>query len=301
MVIMDDNYTIWPPNTIFESNRMLREDLEKVGLELQPSKSKCYIAEDYRNKEWERLWGDIPNKEIVDEEGDIHYGISICNIPLGADKYIKNYLRGKKSKISAGFDIITNTLDPGQYPHPEIPIRQMLWILILACLQFQGDYWLRHIDPRLTEEFSASIDEDIYGVVEKAFGIRINSFSDIARERMRLPIRNKGCGLREAVGRRHAQYVGAVAQCVPQLIYRLDKEGNTVPGRLNIGRIINYLGEGSFNCPVNSPREHMLERDNQPRSIASAIRDTWTHLTTTFHDIRTPTQTANEKSYLLMQ
>ena len=45
----------------------------------------------------------------------------------------------------------------------------------------------------------------------------------------------------------------------------------------------------------------MLERDNQPRSIALAIRDTWTHLTTTLHDIRTPTQTAKEKSYLLMQ
>ena len=57
-----------------------------------------------------------------------------------------SYLRGKKSKISAGFNIITNTLDLGQYPHPEIPIRQMLWILTLACLQFQGDYWLRHID-----------------------------------------------------------------------------------------------------------------------------------------------------------
>ena len=177
----------------------------------------------------------------------------------------------------------------------------MLLILTLACLQFQGDYWLRNIDPRLTEEFAASIDEDIYRVVEKAFGIRINSFSDITRKRMRLPIRNKGCGLREAVDRRHAQYIGAVAQCEPHLIDRLDKEGNTVPVRLNIDGIINYIGEGSFNCPVNSPWEHMLERDKQPRSFASAIRDTWTHLTTTFHDIRTPTQTANEKSYLLMQ
>ena len=45
----------------------------------------------------------------------------------------------------------------------------------------------------------------------------------------------------------------------------------------------------------------MLEWDNQPCSISLAIRDTWTHLTTTFHDIRTPTQTANKKSYLLMQ
>jgi hypothetical protein len=45
----------------------------------------------------------------------------------------------------------------------------------------------------------------------------------------------------------------------------------------------------------------MLENDNRPHSIASAIRYTWTHLTTTFHDIRTPTQTASKKSLLLMQ
>jgi hypothetical protein len=77
----------------------------------------------------------------------------------------------------------------------------MLWILTLACLQFQGDYWLRHIDPRLTEEFAGGLDEDIYGVVAKAFGIKINSFLDITQERMRLPICNKRCGLREAVDR----------------------------------------------------------------------------------------------------
>ena len=177
----------------------------------------------------------------------------------------------------------------------------MQWILTLACLQFQGDYWLRHIDPSLTKEFALGIDYGIYLLVEKAFGIRIASFSDIARERMRLPLRNKGCGLREAEDRRHAQFIGAVAQCVPQLIDRLDKEGNIVPGRLNTESVIEYLGEGSFNCPITNPWEHMLGRDNQPRGVASAIRETWSHLTTTFQNIRIPTQTDQERSYLLTQ
>ncbi len=52
MAIMDDNYTIGPPSIIFESSRILKEDLAMVGLELQPSKSKCFIAEEYRNDEW---------------------------------------------------------------------------------------------------------------------------------------------------------------------------------------------------------------------------------------------------------
>ena len=51
------------------------------------------------------------------------------------------------------------------------------------------------------------INEGIYQLVEKAFGIRIASFLDMATEQMRLlPLRNKGCGLREAEDRQYAQY-----------------------------------------------------------------------------------------------
>jgi len=205
----------------------------------------------------------------------MHYELSICNIPMGSERYVKTYLDKKKSWIIQRFDVVSKKLDPGRYPHPEIPTRQMQWILTLACLQFQGDYWLGHIDPRLTEQFMKGINEGIYQLVEKAFGIRIASFLDMATEQMRLlPLRNKGCGLREAEDRRYAQFIGAVAHCIPQLIDRLDKEGNIVPGRLNTGSVIEYLGKGSFNCPVTNPWEHMLERDNQPRGVASATRET---------------------------
>jgi hypothetical protein len=45
----------------------------------------------------------------------------------------------------------------------------------------------------------------------------MDTFSDIARERLRLPIRNKGCGLRDAKDRQLAQYIGAAAQSIQQL------------------------------------------------------------------------------------
>jgi hypothetical protein len=38
-----------------------------------------------------------------------------------------------------------------------------------------------------------------------------------------------------------------------------------------------------------------------PRGVASAIRETWSQLTTTFQNIRIPTQTDQERSYLLTQ
>jgi hypothetical protein len=170
MAIMDDNYTIGNKEIIFDSMKLLKDDLAIVGLELQPNKSKCYISDEYRNDEWERLRGDTANEVVNNDDGITHYGLSICNIPMGSDNYVKTYLNKKNSRIRQGFDVISKTLDPGRYP-PEIPTRQMQWILTLACLQFQGDYWLRHIDPRLTKEFALGIDYGIYLLVEKAFGI----------------------------------------------------------------------------------------------------------------------------------
>ena len=74
------------------------------------------------------------------------------------------YLAVVDGRVRPSIFIFSKTLDPGRYPHPEIPTRQMQWILTLACLQFQGDYWLRHIDPRLTEQFAKGIDEGIYHI-----------------------------------------------------------------------------------------------------------------------------------------
>ena len=121
MAIMDDNYTIGNQEVIFDSIKLLKEDLAIVGLELQPNKSKCYISEENRNEEWERLRGDTPNEVVVDEDGTTHYGLLICNIPMGSERYVKTYLDKKKSQIIQGFDVVSKTLDPGRYPHPEIP------------------------------------------------------------------------------------------------------------------------------------------------------------------------------------
>jgi hypothetical protein len=73
----------------------------------------------------------------------------------------------------------------------------MLWILIHVCLQFTGDYWLRHIRPDYTEDFANAIDAAIRTLFQACIGMNINLWSDIAMERMWLPIRYRGLGLFE--------------------------------------------------------------------------------------------------------
>ena len=53
--IIDDNYIMGPPDQIFAANKAFAEDLLEVGLELQPTKSQCYIAEPFMDAEWDTL------------------------------------------------------------------------------------------------------------------------------------------------------------------------------------------------------------------------------------------------------
>ena len=70
MAIIDDNYTMGPPQHIFTAHQTFGNDIKEVGLELQPAKSQCYIAEEYRNEEWDRLRGDIPNGVLTNSDGN---------------------------------------------------------------------------------------------------------------------------------------------------------------------------------------------------------------------------------------
>ena len=51
--IVDDTCIMGPPEKIFIINKMFAEDLDDAGLQLQLAKSQYYIAEDFRNEEWE--------------------------------------------------------------------------------------------------------------------------------------------------------------------------------------------------------------------------------------------------------
>ena len=302
-VILDDNTTLAPREVIFTLAKQLADDLALVGLELQPAKSKTYITEHLRDERWDELRGDVCNGTIEDDEGNTHFGISACNIPIGTEGFVKTYLNQKKNDILKGYDTIINLLDPGIWSHPDIPTRQMLWILIHVCLQFTGDYWLRHLRPDYTEEFATEIDAGIRKLLQACIGVNIDSWSDIAKERMRLPIRYKGLGLRESVDRRHAQYIGALAQSLPDLINRTDGN-NVIPGRLNIPSLVAMLGEGSFNSTSTTPWEHLLNTDvvGSNNNIAHGLRHAWTHLKNKFQDVATPAQlTTNSSDYLLMQ
>ena len=265
--IIDDSYAFGPPRELFAANNQFAIDIAKVGLESQPSKSKCYIDEAHRDEEWNTLRGNIPEgilknddgTPITGDNGETLYGLDVCNVPVGMQQYIVKTLKKKLDKIVKSNNKIAELMDPAKWNHPDIPARQMLWLLVSGCLQFKPDYWLRHIRPDWTAEFASGVDESIHELVQMCMGINTNtSWSDIAKERARLPVRLRGLGLRGAMDRRYSQYIGGAAQSLIPLLNRQDKHNNTIVGRMHIPCIVNMLGDGSFDFPLTSPWENML-------------------------------------------
>ena len=263
LAIMDDHYAMADPETLSEANNKLKSDLKVVGLDLQPKKSACYIREGLRDERWDEFRGEIPNGKLDDEDEEcVDFGIEICNVPFGTEGFVKGYLNKKQTRIVGGFDRAKELLDPAEWPHPDIPTQQMLFLLTLACFQFQPDYWTRHIRPDFTDDFTKDIDEAVMGLVQMSTGLNFDSLPDFVKERIRLPICMKGCGPRSANSRRHAQYVGAISNCFPNLIDRKDQRGNVIEGRLNLPSVIEAIGEESFSFPIDRPFATFLSKLN---------------------------------------
>ena len=207
-------------------------------------------------------------------DGNALPGITVFNVPIGEEGFVKGYLEQKKNKITWGFDIMMTLLYPGTWPHPEIPSRQMVWILTVICFQFMGDYWLRHVRPDYTWECVEGIDAGVNSLLKTCTRIYIDSWTVIAKEKMRLPIKNKGCGLREVVDRRHGQFVGAMLQNMMPLINWTDDDSCVIEGRLDIPAISSILDEWLFDCSLKpySPRAACLATFLMDYNLPGAIQ-----------------------------
>ena len=58
--------------------------------------------------------------------GELARGMTVCNVSIGSEEFVRGYLQQKLKKIQKGFKKIIELLDPGRWPNPDIPTRQML-------------------------------------------------------------------------------------------------------------------------------------------------------------------------------
>ena len=62
----------------------------------------------------------------------------------------------------------------------------MVWVLVLACFQCQGDYWLGHVRPDWTGTFAQRIDKGVPKLVQLSIGSNMSDWLGFAFKRMAL-------------------------------------------------------------------------------------------------------------------
>ena len=103
-------------------------------------------------------------------------------------------------------------------------------------------------------------------------GIDTGIWTDFAKERMRFPIKNKGCGLRDAVDCRRGQFLEDMLQSIMPLMDRTDKDNCAIKDRLNISTMTKLLGEGLFDHHLMVPWETLLTASTQSSNLANGLR-----------------------------
>ena len=177
----------------------------------------------------------------------------------------------------------------------------MLWILTVTCLQFRGDYWIRHVRPDLTEKFVKGINKGISAIFQQCIGVNRERWSNIGKRRLRLSIRLKGCGLRGAEDRTFRQYLGATAQSVIHLIDQMYDTRNRIAGQFHTLAIASLFGEGSSNYPFTAPWENLLTNSRPESNITTGIHQAWSYLTLNFQEVVLPEQVIDMSKHLLTQ
>ena len=149
------------------------------------------------------------------------------------------------------------------------------------------------------EELEDIINMKTDDLLRTCIGMDTSTWSPIAQQRLRLPIRMKGCGLRDATDCRHAQYIGAMIQITNPLPDRKDCNDVRLTGRLLINPIINLIGKGSLDHPSQQPWANLLSKSRSGATITSSLQHAWSHLTSNFqYAVQAPFNT-DTLNYLL--
>ena len=87
----------------------------------------------------------IPEGFTEGEDRTTLFGLRAYGVPIGSEVFVTEWLKTKGERIRSNMLEIGNLLDPIRIASRDIPSRQCLWLLILNCLPFKGNYFLSEI------------------------------------------------------------------------------------------------------------------------------------------------------------
>jgi hypothetical protein len=193
---MNGGYMIGPKEVVFQVLEEFAEGIrDEHGCELNTRKCKMYSMEEDKCKEARRE-GHIPDSLqhieegiYINESGDAVRGIMILNVPLGDSRYVEAVLRQKAREVG---QVTRQYVEDLEEKNP-----QELCTMLQLSMHHKITYWLRTCTSEETDEMAEHVDCCIMEAIHAATGVD-SGLESATKERLRLPARMKGRGIKKA-------------------------------------------------------------------------------------------------------
>jgi hypothetical protein len=216
----DDGFIAGPPAAVWPALVAFVADLEaETGCRLATGVDKCQAWAGAAVRD--EAFRDAPAWVSQGRHAATRsFGVRVFNVPLGDPAYIASDMRGRGEEVDGVHRVYADKL----HLHPA-----WLWCLAQRSLQHKPTYWLRNMPPLDVAAYCSIVDGALLRTVQLALGVEIVAGS-LAADRLRLPARALGCGLRFSTDTCAAAYIGAFGEVLPTFVDHTSGHGEPVPG-----------------------------------------------------------------------
>jgi len=144
--------------------------------------------------------------------------------------------------------------------------------MLQFSLQHRVTYWLRTCTPEEIEEMAETMDLCILEAIQAATGVCFDT-EKMARERLRLPARMKGGGVKRATCKRYPAFLGALLDVLPRLIDRENENGEVTVG-IYSRQMTRINGEGAYGAEGHKNTQFLESTEVGP--FPREMRQAWT-------------------------
>ena len=222
---MDDGYVAGLLEAVFPAVEQFAAQVQALGLDLQVCKCECFSpACDLQNHPLRPpamplgMLSGRPNGALLGR------GIPIAGVPVGGPGFVHEYLRLKASQTMSKIETVTIKLRDLH--------TQSLYCVTHYCLAPMFQYWTWHNYPTDVREHAQSVDRAVLATVTLCVGTGILD-DDVALQRLPLPARRYGGGIRSLADVAPAAFVRTLCRVAPFVADRRDGDWNSIPGFLN--------------------------------------------------------------------
>jgi hypothetical protein len=116
--------------------------------------------------------------------------------------------------------------------------------MLKISVQHRITYWLRTCTPEETHEMAEHVNWCIMEAVYATTRVDFDT-EDAAREKLSIPARMKGGGIKSAEDTRYPAFLGAVLDVMPRCIDMTEASGESVPG-YDTHQLKEVIGRGAY-------------------------------------------------------